>query len=157
MLEIGIISDTHGLLRPEALQALAGSELILHAGDVGSPRIVEKLEEIAPVEVVRGNVDHGEWASELPNSLMLPLESVVLYLHHGHLVRAEEDLEGFGVVVQGHSHRPVVMERDGVLYINPGSAGPRRFRLPVTLARLQVDGDRAEAELIDLLDGRWTA
>ena len=157
MVEVGIISDTHGLLRPQALEALAGSQLILHAGDVGSPEIIEKLGEIAPVETVRGNVDRGEWARDLPTSLVLPLEALVLYLHHGHVARAEEELEGYGVVVQGHSHRPVVMVRNGTLFINPGSAGRQRFRLPVTLARLRVDGNEAEAELIDLRDKRRKA
>ncbi|HEX7004421.1 MAG TPA: metallophosphoesterase family protein [Trueperaceae bacterium] len=154
MLEVGIISDTHGLLRPEALEALAGCELILHAGDVGSPDILERLAALAPVETVRGNVDRGEWAEALPSKLEIPLGSLVLYLHHGHLAVAEEELGGFGVVVQGHSHRPVVLERNGTLYMNPGSAGPRRFRLPVTLARLRVDGRNAQAELIDLLGER---
>ena len=154
MLEVGIISDTHGLLRPRALEALAGCRLILHAGDVGTPDIIARLAEVAPVHTVRGNVDQGEWAADLPMSLTLPLESLVLYLHHGHVARTEEELEGYRVVVQGHSHRPVIAERDGTLYINPGSAGPRRFRLPVTLARLRVDGDEAEAELVDLLDER---
>ena len=154
MLQVGIISDTHGLLRPQALEALAGSQLILHAGDVGSPAILDELREIAPVETVRGNVDEADWASGLPEYLKLPLESLELFLHHGHIVRAEEDLEGYGVIVQGHSHRPIVMEREGTLLINPGSAGPRRFGLPVTVARLKLDGTHAEAELVDLLASR---
>lgn len=154
VLRVGIISDTHGLLRPQALTALADCGLILHAGDVGSPEILDRLREIAPVEMVRGNVDRGTWAEELPKTRRLSVESVELFLHHGHVTRSEREFKGVKVVVQGHSHRPAIKERHGILRVNPGSAGPRRFRLPVTLARLEVDGEEAKAELVDLLDKR---
>jgi putative phosphoesterase len=154
MLLVGLISDTHGLLRPEALVALAGSDLLLHAGDVGGPDrgpdILTRLQELAPVYAVRGNVDRGGWAAELPVKRTLDLEGVRLLLHHGHLSLSQEKLASADVVVQGHSHRPEVRSRAGVLLVNPGSAGPRRFRLPVTVARLRIDGRQAEAELVQL-------
>jgi putative phosphoesterase len=154
VLQVGIISDTHGLLRPRALTALEGCGLILHAGDVGRPEIIEQLREVAPVEIVRGNVDHGDWARNLPKTIRLSLESVELFMHHGHVSRAERAFKNAKVVVQGHSHRPAIKEKNGVLRINPGSAGPRRFSLPVTLVRMQIDGEKANAELIDLRDER---
>lgn len=147
---MGLISDTHGLLRPQALTALAGCDLVLHAGDVGDSEILKRLSEIAPVHAVRGNTDEGGYAAELPTSLTLPLEGLTLLLHHGHRPLSDERLSDCQVVVQGHSHKPSLQRREGRLYINPGSAGPRRFSLPVTLGLLRIDGDRATAELVDL-------
>lgn len=145
---VGVISDTHGLLRPEVLAALRGAELILHAGDVGSEAVLWGLEQLAPVTAVRGNADCGTWSEKLPKSAALELEGVAIYLHHGH---EPLDLDpasgGFGVVIQGHSHQPRLERAGGVLYLNPGSAGPRRFALPVSVARLTLSGGRAEAEL----------
>lgn len=136
---IGLISDTHGLLRDEALTALRGSELIIHAGDVGNPEILKKLESFAPVVAVRGNVDRETWALSLPETAVTEAGSVRFYVLHD---LAALDLDpvtaGFHVVVSGHSHKPARTERAGVWYINPGSAGPRRFNLPITLARLNL-------------------
>lgn len=148
---IGIIADTHGMLRREALASLQGSNMILHAGDAGKEEVLTALRELAPLYAVRGNVDHGSWADELPLSVVIEAEGKLLYMHHGH---HELDLDpaaaGFAAVISGHSHRPAIYERNGVLYINPGSAGPRRFALPVTLAHLMIDGDKLEASLVEL-------
>ncbi len=150
---IGVISDTHGLLRPEALQALAGSHLIIHAGDVGDPGILEVLRTIAPVVAVRGNVDHGEWASGLPESERIEEGEASIYvLHDVNQLDLDPAAAGIHAVISGHSHKPSMRTQDGVLYLNPGSAGPRRFKLPVTVARLHLRGKRLEAERIDLLD-----
>jgi putative phosphoesterase len=148
---IGLISDTHGLLRPEALTALAGSDLVLHAGDVGDPVILDRLHELAPAHAVRGNVDHGPILGALPKSLTLQVGGLIVLLNHGHLAVPDDRLKAAQVVVQGHSHRPEVRRRGERLHINPGSAGPRRFRLPVTVALLRIEGKSAEAELVDLL------
>lgn len=149
---VGVISDTHGLVRPEALRALAGAELILHAGDVGSPAVLAELRALAPLVVVRGNNDRGAWAEELHASETVEVGAVTIYMLHDlkelELRRAGA---GFRVVVSGHSHRPLVEERGGVLYLNPGSAGPRRFRLPVSVARLRVEGERVRAEIVELM------
>lgn len=150
MLRIGLVSDTHGKLAAPALAALVDSDMLLHAGDVGDPEILDRMEHVAPVHAVRGNVDHGPWAERLPLTQTLELEGCVLLLHHGHIPLPNELLEGVGVVVQGHSHRPDVRREGGRLYVNPGSAGPRRFKLPVSVAKLTVDGRRAQAETIDL-------
>ena len=148
---IGVISDTHGLLRPEALRALRGSDRIVHAGDVGDPGILDELGRLAPVVAVRGNVDRGTWADALPGTEGVEVGSVHLYVLHD---LADLDLDpvaaGFAAVVSGHTHRPSSEVRDGVLYLNPGSAGPRRFRLPITVARLTVSGDRLSAEIVGL-------
>jgi len=136
---IGLISDTHGLLRPEALQALAGSGLIIHAGDVGKPEILDQLRAIAPVVAVRGNIDKGDWASHLPLTAVVETEAVLIYvLHDVHELDLDPAAAGFGIVISGHSHKASREERSGVLYVNPGSAGPRRFRLPLTVARLDL-------------------
>jgi putative phosphoesterase len=149
---IGLISDTHGLLREESLQALRGSELILHAGDVGKAEILEALREIAPVVAVRGNVDTQEWARELPATAIAEAGAIRIYMLHD---VKELDLNlasaGFQIVVSGHSHQPGKTERDGVWYINPGSAGPRRFQLPVTIALLNVGEEPWRLEFVDLL------
>lgn len=148
---IGVISDTHGLLRPEALAALAGSQLIIHAGDVGDAAILERLRQIAPVHAVRGNVDVEPWARELPETAVVEAGGVSLYVLHK---IADLDLKpqaaGFAAVIFGHSHQPEIKSRKSVLYFNPGSAGPRRFRLPVSLGRLRVRDGQLEPELITL-------
>ena len=148
---IGIISDTHGILRPEAVEALRGVELILHGGDVGSPEVLDALKCIAPVVAVRGNNDKGAWAEELPAWEVAEVGVVFIYMIHD---VKEIDLSpaaaGFQVVVSGHSHKPSVEERKGVLYVNPGSAGPRRFKLPISVARLTVSGETVKAELVEL-------
>jgi hypothetical protein len=148
---IGVISDTHGLLRPEAIEALRGSEHIIHAGDVGSPEILEKLSRIAPVIAVRGNIDKAAWSRRLPETQVLESGGVSIYVLHD---LAQLDLKpkaaGFSVVVSGHSHVPKQETRDGVLYFNPGSAGPRRFKLPVSLGRLVVEAGSARGELVQL-------
>jgi len=148
---IGLISDTHGLLRPEAIDALTGSDFIVHAGDIGSLEVLEDLARLAPVTAIRGNVDRGNWAAALPPTEVLEAGGTYLYVVHD---IAELDLDpvaaGFRVVVSGHSHQPAAREKDGVLYINPGSAGPRRFSLPVAVARLTVADGRIAPELIAL-------
>ena len=148
---IGIISDTHGLLRPEALEALKGVDLILHAGDIGNSQVLETLQSIAPVIAVRGNNDKGEWAVELPEWEVVEVGAVNVYmLHDVKEINLNPAAKGFQVVVSGHSHKPSVEERKGVLYVNPGSAGPRRFSLPVSVARLRVNGESVIAELVKL-------
>jgi len=149
---VGVISDTHGLVRPEALEALAGSELIVHAGDVGSPEVLEALARVAPVVAVRGNNDRGAWAGALPEREVVEAGGASIYvLHDLKELDLDPAAEGFAAVVAGHSHTPSIETRGGVLYLNPGSAGPRRFRLPVAVARLRVAAGRCEAELV-LLD-----
>jgi putative phosphoesterase len=149
---IGVISDTHGLLRPEALTALSGSEMIVHAGDVGDPRILDALRGVAPVVAVRGNIDQGEWAGNLAETERVECGAASLYVLHD-VNRLDLDPAAAGVrcVISGHSHRPSIRSDNGVLYLNPGSAGPRRFNLPITVARLYVTGETIEAEGIDLL------
>jgi len=141
MTTIGVISDTHGLLRPEAVRLLTGVELILHAGDIGSPDVISALEAIAPVTAVRGNNDRDGWAAEYPEDVVLEVGGRTLYMLHD---VKELDLDpraaGFDAVVAGHSHKPKVATCDGVLYLNPGSAGPRRFTLPIALATLDMAG-----------------
>ena len=149
---IGLISDTHGLLRPEAVAALQGASQIIHAGDAGAPEVLDALRAIAPVSVVRGNVDRGDWAQALPATLIVEADGVLLYCLHD---LGDLDLDpasaGFAAVISGHSHQPRIERRGGVLYINPGSAGPRRFSLPITLVRLHLGGGQLEAELVTLL------
>ena len=155
MTTIGVISDTHGLLRREAIEALQGVDRILHAGDVGDPDILQELEKIAPVTAVRGNVDSGAWAHKLPLSDVIEIERVSIYvLHILEKLDLKPEAAGFRVVVYGHSHVPKIEEKSGVLYFNPGSAGPRRFKLPVTVGRLMVDGEKAQAEIIKLAVSR---
>jgi uncharacterized protein len=148
---IGLISDTHGLLREEALRALEGSDLIIHAGDVGKPEIIDALKSLAPVFVVRGNVDTGSWASALPETVVVEAGPATIYvLHDVHALDVNPAAAGFHIVVSGHSHKPARTERDGVLYINPGSAGPRRFQLPVTIARLDLGRTPWKVDFINL-------
>jgi putative phosphoesterase len=149
---IGLISDTHGLLRPEAVEALRGSELIIHAGDVGRPEILDELRKLAPVIAVRGNIDRGEWAQSLPETAVAEAGTTQIYVIHD---VKELDLNpavaGFEIVISGHSHKLGQTERGGVLYINPGSAGPRRFQLPITVARLDFEGGRPWVEFVRIM------
>lgn len=139
MAVIGLISDTHNLLREAALRALAGTTLIIHAGDVGNPEVLERLALVAPVTAVRGNVDKGAWASALSETAAVEVDGAWIYvLHDLNQIDINPGSAGFAAVVSGHSHRPGYTEKDGVLYVNPGSAGPRRFRLPITVARMNV-------------------
>jgi hypothetical protein len=148
---VGVISDTHGLLRPEAIEALRGSQHIVHAGDIGSPEILETLSAIAPVTAIRGNVDKGEWARKLPETEVLEVGGISIYvLHDVGQLDLKPKAAGFAVLVSGHSHVPKQETRDGVLYFNPGSAGPRRFKLPVTVGKLIVEPNRIEAKIIPL-------
>jgi putative phosphoesterase len=148
---IGVISDTHGLLRPEAVSALTGVELIIHAGDIGNPQILAALAQIAPVHAVRGNTDRGDWGADLPHARVVEVGGVLLYvLHELFTLGLDPAAAGFAAVIFGHSHSPHMEHKNGVLYLNPGSAGPRRFKLPVTLAHLRLDNHSLESQLIDL-------
>ena len=150
-MRIGLISDTHGLLRPEALDFLAGSDHIIHGGDIGSPEILAQLTAIAPLTTVRGNNDTADWARGLPETALLQLGGVAVYVIHD-LKQLDIEPAGAGVrvVVSGHSHKPVQAERDGVLYVNPGSAGKRRFSLPIAVGELVIDGDEVSARIVTL-------
>jgi uncharacterized protein len=151
VLTAGVISDTHGLLRPEALSALRGSELIIHAGDVGHVHVLEALRAIAPTIAVRGNIDTQPWAKGLPTTEVVDLGELQLYvLHDLGTIDLDPEAAGFAAVIFGHSHRPSAQDRNGVLYLNPGSAGPRRFTLPVAVARIRVDGKRLSHEILEL-------
>lgn len=151
VMRIGLISDTHGLLRPEALQALAGSALIVHAGDIGEGDILARLAQIAPVQAVRGNNDRAPWARGLPDSCIVEAGALRLHVLHDLSTLAIDPVaEGVDVVVSGHSHRPRVERRGRVLYVNPGSAGPVRFRLPVSVALLEADGRDVQPRLVEL-------
>jgi putative phosphoesterase len=151
MPRVGLISDTHGLLRPEAVAFLRGSDFIVHAGDVGDAEIVARLEQLAPVTAVRGNNDKGAWAESIAETEVLRIDDVSIYVLHD---IAELDLDpvaaGFQVVMFGHSHRPSSDTRDGVLYVNPGSAGPRRFKLPISVGELQIVDRSVKARLVEL-------
>jgi putative phosphoesterase len=150
---IGLISDTHGLLRPQALRALEGSDMIIHAGDVGDPEILETLKTLAPVFAVRGNVDTEPWALALPETEVIETDPVTIYvLHDVHALDLDPVAAGFRIIVSGHSHKPSRTEHGGVLFLNPGSAGPRRFDLPVTIARLDVSQSPWRFNVIDLTD-----
>jgi putative phosphoesterase len=151
VLSVGVISDTHGLLRPEAVAALRDSELILHAGDVGNADVLERLRHIAPTIAVRGNVDAGAWASALPMTEVVEIGGLHVYmLHDLSTLDLDPKTAGFAAVISGHTHKPVADIRDGVLYLNPGSAGPRRFSLPIAVARLHVDGAKLSHDIVDL-------
>ena len=148
---VGIISDTHGLMRPQAVAALRGCDLIIHAGDVGNPDVVKELAGIAPTHVVRGNIDTGDWAAGLPMTELVEVgERRFFVLHQIAQLDFEPADIGFAAVVFGHSHQPLIETRQGVMFLNPGSAGPRRFRLPVTLARVGVSGERMRPEIVEL-------
>jgi putative phosphoesterase len=152
MKTIGLISDTHGLLRPEAVRALAGVSHIIHAGDIGGAEILEALRKIAPVYAVRGNNDKGPWAAAIPLCEALELEGVSIHvLHDLKEIDLDPKAAGFEVVVSGHSHKPTVTERDGVTFVNPGSAGPRRFTLPVTVGYLDITTGGLRARIAEIL------
>jgi hypothetical protein len=148
---IGLISDTHGLLRPEAVSVLAGVDLIIHSGDIGKPMVLAELKKIAPVAAIKGNIDNGDWARRLPNYRRVKVGQHRLYVIHN--VR-ELDFDPAGkslrVVVSGHSHKPLITQTNGVLFVNPGSAGPRRFKLPVAIGKIYIDGSNVRAEIIEL-------
>jgi putative phosphoesterase len=149
---IGIISDTHGLLRPEAVTYLQGSDLIIHAGDIGDLQIIDRLEAISPVIAVRGNMDNEIRSYDLKKTEVVDLGGHVIYiLHDASRLDIEPSSANIRAVIHGHSHRPAIQQHYGVLYINPGSAGPRRFKLPVTLAVLNIKGKKLNAEIIDLI------
>jgi putative phosphoesterase len=148
---VGVISDTHGLLRPEAVAALTGVERIIHAGDIGERAVLDALGRLAPVSAVRGNNDRGGWARDIPETEVVEIGGVALYvLHDLHELDLDPRAAGFAAVIAGHSHQPRQERRDGVLYFNPGSAGPRRFRLPVSLGRLTVERGRVTGALTTL-------
>jgi uncharacterized protein len=151
MPRVGIISDTHGLLRPEATAFLNGSDFIVHSGDIGGVSILEGLAAIAPVTAVRGNNDAGAWAKDVPEFEVLQAGEILVYVLHD-LSELELDREaaGFRIVVSGHSHRPSIEERGRVLYVNPGSAGPRRFKLPIAAAELQIVGSSVRVRVVEL-------
>ena len=150
---IGVISDTHGLLRPEAQEALRGSDRIIHAGDVGDRSILRRLEQLAPVTAVRGNVDDLLWAEQLPDTSVVDVEGLSIYVLHAlDRLDLKPEAAGFAAVIYGHSHVPKQEMKNGVLYFNPGSAGPRRFSLPVSLGRLTVENGQLRPELIPLPD-----
>ena len=148
-MRIGLISDTHGLLRPQALAALAGVERIIHAGDIGNAAVLDALAAIAPVDVVRGNNDTGAWAAAIPHDVTLEYGGVRIYLLHD-IKELKGRMPPVQVVIAGHSHKPLVQEQDGVLRVNPGSAGPRRFKLPVTVGLLEIVDGRATATIVEL-------
>jgi len=148
---IGIISDTHGLLRPAAVAALAGCEHIIHAGDIGAPAVLDELSALAPLTAVRGNNDRAEWARAIPETEVVDLGGTLVYvLHDINGIDLDPAAAGFHAVVAGHSHRPSVETRDGVLYVNPGSAGPRRFTLPIAVAILRIERAALSAEIVHL-------
>jgi putative phosphoesterase len=152
-MRIGVISDTHGLLRPEATHALAGVAHIVHGGDIGRPEIVDALRHIAPVTAIRGNVDHGAWAEDYPETRTVTLDGRGIYmLHDLKTLQFDPAARGIDVVVSGHSHVPRIETVGGVLYLNPGSAGPRRFKLPITLAILELSAIGVHARLHDLAE-----
>ena len=150
---IGVVSDTHGLVRPELLEALSGVEMIIHAGDGGGAQVLEVLRAQAPVVAVRGNMDGGAWARGLREAEVIEIDRSLLYvLHDADEIDLDPAAAGFRAVISGHTHRPSLCRRKGVLFLNPGSAGPRRFRLPVSAAILHLEGESLEAELIELKD-----
>jgi len=148
---IGVISDTHGLLRPQALTALREAALIIHAGDIGNAEVLKGLRQIAPTVAIRGNVDTGPWSKELPSTEYVEFDKRAFYVLHD---LAELDLDpptaGFDAVISGHTHQPKIKTKDGVLYVNPGSAGPRRFKLPISVGRLVISGEGVQAEIVTL-------
>lgn len=154
MIRVGLISDTHGLLRPEAKAFLKGCDAILHGGDIGNPQILDELAALAPVTAVRGNNDHAPWAESIAEHEIVKIGDHVVYLRHD-LAELDRDpaAAGIRVVVTGHSHKPLVEERNGVLFVNPGSAGPRRFTLPITAGELLIDGSAVSARTVVLVGG----
>jgi putative phosphoesterase len=150
-INVGIISDTHGLMRPEAIDALRGSDLIIHAGDVGNPAVIDQLRGVAPTSAVRGNIDKGGWAALLPMTELVEAGGLSFFvLHEISQLDLDPAIAGFAAVVFGHSHVPSIETRQGVLFLNPGSAGPRRFKLPVTVARVIVSDEGIRPEIVEL-------
>ena len=148
---IGVISDTHGLLRPQALEALQGSEHIIHAGDIGAPEIITELRKIAPVTAIRGNVDVQTWARDFPETQVVELAGkTISVIHDVNALDLNPKAAGFDLVISGHSHKPGQEMKSGVLYLNPGSAGPRRFKLPISVARIEIAGALMTATIVDL-------
>jgi uncharacterized protein len=148
---VGVVSDTHGLLRPQAIDALRGSAMIIHAGDVGNAEVIDRLGGIAPTFVVRGNIDKGSWAARLPATELVAIGELHFFvLHEISQLELDPAAAGFAAVVFGHSHQPSIETRHGVLFLNPGSAGPRRFKLPVTVARVRVSGRRLHPDIVQL-------
>src|SRR4051812_3801272 len=151
MMRIGIISDTHGLLRPEAKKHLAGSDHIIHAGDIGVPEVIDGLRGIAPTTAVRGNIDAGAWANEYPDTELVVLGRRTIYvLHNLREIKLDPAASGFDIVVSGHSHRPKIATKGGVLYVNPGSAGPRRFKLPIALALITISDHTIVPQVLEI-------
>ena len=150
-MRIGVISDTHGLLRPEALAALRGVDRILHAGDIGNPEILERLRNLAPVTAIRGNVDNGPWAASLSETEVFEVGGVSIFmLHNLGQLDLKPEAAGFRIVICGHSHQPKSEKKNGVLYFNPGSAGPRRFQLPVSIGMLEISAGNVQPRLVEL-------
>ncbi|HEY7320079.1 MAG TPA: metallophosphoesterase family protein [Candidatus Binatia bacterium] len=148
---IGLISDTHGLVRPQALAALEGVEQIIHAGDIGKPEVIVALQGIAPVAAIRGNIDRGVWARRLPNTKLIKIGGKRIFvIHNIKELKRDHAACGYQVVISGHSHMPAIVTRDGVLFVNPGSAGPRRFKLPIAVGKLLLEDDQVRAEIIEL-------
>ena len=149
--QVGVISDTHGLVRPQAIAALQGADLILHAGDIGNSEVLEQLGAIAPVMAIRGNNDQGPWAEAIPERQTVKIGGVSVHLlHDAKELNLVPQTAGIQIVISGHSHKPSIRELNGVLFLNPGSAGPRRFKLPITVAQLQIEDEKFLAEIIDL-------
>ena len=150
-MKVGIISDTHGLLRPEAIELLRGSEHIIHAGDIGSPEIIPALEKIAPVTAIRGNVDTQPWARKFAETEVVELEGLHIYVvHDANALDLNPTAAGFAAVISGHSHQPKQEVKDGVLFFNPGSAGPRRFKLPISVGRLVIAHGKVSGEILEI-------
>jgi hypothetical protein len=150
-MRVGIISDTHGLLRPEAVKALRGSEHIIHAGDIGAPEIIPELRKIAPVTAIRGNVDTQVWARSFAETEVVALGGLDIYiLHDANALDLNPKAAGFAAVISGHSHKPKQEMKDGVLYFNPGSAGPRRFKLPISVGKLEIVDGKVSAEILEI-------
>jgi putative phosphoesterase len=154
-MRVGIISDTHGLLRREAIEHLSGADHIIHAGDIGAAEVIDELRKIAPTTAVRGNVDRGEWAKDYPETEFVVLAGQALYvLHNLKEITLDPAASGLDVVISGHSHRPKIETKNGVFYINPGSAGPRRFKLPVAVATLAISGSVILPRIVEIVPSR---
>ena len=148
---IGLISDTHGLVRPEAIEALQGVDLVIHAGDIGKPEVLDALKAIGPLVAIKGNNDIGAWAKPLPDTRLVQTADTRLFvIHNVKELDCDPATKGYDVIISGHSHKPSIVTRDGVLFVNPGSAGPRRFKLPVAVGKLFIQNQKINAELIEL-------
>ncbi len=148
---IGLISDTHGLIRPEAIEALQGVDLVVHAGDIGKPEVLDALKAIGPLVAIKGNNDSGAWAKALPDTRLVQTADTRLFvIHNVKELDCDPATNGYDVIITGHSHKPSIVTRDGVLFVNPGSAGPRRFKLPVAVGKLFIQNQKINAELIEL-------